>query len=66
MSDICREFGETSSGSGSVSPPPQPAGSGTGINQQENIQTPYKNAAEAIYVYRDRRAETKLYDAVVS
>jgi hypothetical protein len=40
MSDICREFGETSSGSGSVSPPPNPVQGQVLTNK--NIQTPYK------------------------
>jgi hypothetical protein len=56
MSDICREFGETSSGSGSVSPPPNPPVQGQVLTNKKYTNPVQETAAEAIYVYRDRRA----------
>jgi hypothetical protein len=66
MSDICREFGETSSGSGSVSPPPTPPVQGQVLTNKKiyKPRTKKPQPKPSMCIVIDER-ETKLYDAVV-
>lgn len=67
MSDICREFGETSLGSGSGSETASPpSNSQAHVTNKKIYKKPYKKPQPkpSMYIVIDER-ETKLYDAII-